>query len=59
MTQIAPIHFARIMTLPEAERADLLEFLGATIVPDEQVDRLIARVSLEVKREGARLIAQN
>jgi len=38
------------MSLPDSERTDLLEYLGATRVPTSQIDRLIVRVSEETKR---------
>lgn len=47
---IQPEHFARIMRLPQAERADLLDFLGATPVGDRQIDALIIQVRHQSKR---------
>lgn len=35
--------FLRIMRLPERERADLLEFLGQTQLPQQELDLLITR----------------
>jgi hypothetical protein len=43
------------MSLPQGERDDLLEFLGATPVPSAQIERLIAEVSCQHKRLGQRL----
>jgi hypothetical protein len=50
MRAIQPEHFARIMRLPQAERADLLEFLGATPVGERQIDALIIQVRHQSKR---------
>lgn len=50
MSSIQPRQFARIMTLPQDERSDLLEFLGATPVPARQIDALIGQVSQMTKR---------
>jgi len=47
---IRPEQFARIMSLPQAARADLLEFLGATPVSDSQIDSLIVEVRQQQKR---------
>ena len=52
MNDLKPALFTRIMALPELERSDLLEYLGATPVSPAQVDRLIARVSIETKRHN-------
>ena len=38
------------MRLPQAERADLLEFLGATPVGERQIDALIIQVRHQSKR---------
>jgi hypothetical protein len=38
------------MRLPQAERADLLEFLGATPVGDRQIEALIIQVRHQSKR---------
>ncbi len=50
MRPIHPEQFARIMRLPQAARADLLEFLGATPVGDRQIDSLIVEARQMHKR---------
>ena len=44
MNTIDPMQFAKLMLLPDQARLDLLEFLGATPVADEQLDTLIGHV---------------
>lgn len=41
MTSIAPDVFTKLMTLPDGVRLDLLEFLGATPVGEQQLNQLI------------------
>ena len=55
MRPIDPDQFARIMSLPEGERVDLLEFLGATPVANAQIERLIVEVSRQHKKLGQSL----
>ncbi|MEO1678405.1 MAG: hypothetical protein AAFU80_09635 [Pseudomonadota bacterium] len=54
MRSIRPDQFARIMTLPQAERSDLLEFLGATPMADIQVEALIAQVGRDHRQSVLR-----
>jgi hypothetical protein len=42
LTTINPGLFARLMQLPAPARADLLEFIGATVVADPQLSAMIA-----------------
>jgi hypothetical protein len=42
---IHPNLFTQVMRLPEGVRTDLLEFLGATPVVDEQLRQMIADVT--------------
>ena len=50
MRFIRPDQFARIMSLPQAARLDLLEFLGGTPVSARQVDMLILTANQAHKR---------
>ncbi len=45
MRTINPGLFARIMRLPDAARADLLEFVGATPIADAHLADMIETVS--------------
>ncbi len=38
---IEPTLFARVMSLPEGPREDLLEFLGGSTVDDDSLEKLI------------------
>lgn len=58
MTTLDPRLFARIMALPQGERSDLLEFLGATPVPPGQIERLIMQVTAEMKRQSNRRVPE-
>lgn len=51
---IQPVLFTKIMALPEDEREDLLEFLGATPVTDSQLEGLIAQLAAKAATEAAR-----
>jgi len=55
--KINPSLFARLMCLPDATRADLLEFLGATPVGEthlsEILDTIAARLAGETRRAKA------
>ena len=43
--KIHPDLFARLMQLPQPDRADLLEFLGETPVADAELERLIDAIA--------------
>jgi hypothetical protein len=45
LVTIEPSNFARLMSLPQTQRHDLLEFLGATAMPMTQADTLLHLVS--------------
>jgi len=51
---IDPDLFAKLMSLPDGVRLDLLEFLGATPVGQEQLDSMIDEIesSIQHKRKG-------
>ncbi len=49
---IEPTLFARVMSLPEGPREDLLEFLGGSTVDDDSLEKLID--SLACQSEAAR-----
>jgi len=53
--EIEPVAFAQLMSLPQGDRRDLLEFLGATAFARTLTERLIARV--EGGRDTASLAA--
>jgi len=54
---IEPAVFARLMKLPHAARADLLECVAATGMPPRQIENLVDSLLREVKEkhlEGVR-----
>lgn len=53
MRTINPGLFARVMRLPDAARADLLEFLGATPIGDAQLSAVIDGIAERIKSERA------
>jgi len=54
MKAIDPDIFAKLMSLPDGMRMDLLEFLGATPVGEGQVAKIISEIerSIRQKRHG-------
>jgi hypothetical protein len=46
---IDPDLFAKLMSLPEMARHDLLEFLGATPVATEQLDKMIDDITHSIQ----------
>ncbi|MEM8580013.1 MAG: hypothetical protein AAGA38_15645 [Pseudomonadota bacterium] len=44
---IEPTLFARVMSLPEGQREDLLEFLGGSTVDDDCLEKLIDTMSCQ------------
>lgn len=60
MLAINPGLFARLMRLPQAARADILEFLGATPLGDAQLSAVIDSVVEHIRCEPAeRCLEQN
>ncbi len=51
MNTIDPDLFAKLMTLPEGIRLDLLEFLGATPVGEEQLNTLIGEIETMINQK--------
>lgn len=51
---IDPDLFNKLMTLPDVARLDLLEFLGATPVGEEHLNRLIHNIERSVKEKHSR-----
>ncbi|MCK4713135.1 MAG: hypothetical protein KAT26_09670 [Marinosulfonomonas sp.] len=51
MNTIDPDLFAKLMTLPEGIRLDLLEFLGATPVGEEQLNTLIDEIETMINQK--------
>jgi hypothetical protein len=45
---IAPDAFTRIMSLPQAARMDVLEFLGSTPLSQSQVDAIVDEAAARV-----------
>jgi len=57
---IDPDLFARLMSLPDGDRMDLLEFLGATPVAQEQVGILIEKIEkLSLEKKNLRAFSLN
>jgi len=56
MKAIDPDLFAKLMSLPDGVRLDLLEFLGATPVGEEQLTHMIDEIedSIRAKRNRRR-----
>lgn len=54
MNTIDPDLFAKLMSLPDGVRLDLLEFLGATPVGEEQLNTMIDDIenSIEQRRKA-------
>ena len=45
--------FARVMSLPDAQREDLLEFIGGSPVDEDSLEKLIDTLSCQPKGLGA------
>lgn len=50
MKNIEPYIFAKLMSLPDASRIDLLEFLGATPLGETQIQSLLSSVEGSIRR---------
>ena len=48
---LAPLLFARVMSLPAAAREDLLEFIGSATVDETRVPALIDEIATRLKRD--------
>jgi len=48
---IDPDLFAKLMSLPDGVRLDLLEFLGATPVGQEQLNSMIDEIEISIKQK--------
>ncbi|HGG65133.1 MAG TPA: hypothetical protein ENK34_11235 [Rhodobacteraceae bacterium] len=60
MNTIDPDLFAKLMSLPDGDRTDLLEFLGATPVGQEQLNTLIGEIENSIlDKRNARVAALN
>ncbi|TCO71519.1 hypothetical protein EV655_10610 [Rhodovulum euryhalinum] len=61
MRTIHPSLFNRLMRLPAGIRTDLLEFVGATPVADDQLERMLRDVDRVLENQrgmaGAELLA--
>lgn len=51
MKAIDPDLFAKLMALPDGERLDLLEFLGATPVGEDQLTRMIDDIEDSIRQK--------
>lgn len=51
MNAIDPDLFAKLMSLPDGVRLDLLEFLGATPVGQEQLNSMIDEIEISIKQK--------
>lgn len=51
MNTIDPDLFAKLMSLPDGVRLDLLEFLGATPVGQEQLNSMIDEIEISIKQK--------
>jgi len=54
MKTIDPDLFTKLMTLPDAARLDLLEFLGATPVGEDHLNKLIDDIECSVRDKRAK-----
>ncbi len=54
--QLAPSMFTRVMSLPENERADVLEMLGALIVDEAKLSEILEEITanLENRKDDIR-----
>lgn len=60
MNTIDPDLFAKLMSLPDGDRTDLLEFLGATPVDQEQLNTMIGEIENSIlDKRNARVAAVN
>lgn len=57
MKAIHPSLFTQLMRFPEHIRQELLEFLGATPVVDEQLRTMIAEVAQRIQDGGGEVSA--
>lgn len=48
---LAPLLFARVMSLPAAAREDLLEFIGGATVDETRVSALIDELAARVHQD--------
>ncbi len=50
MKKIDPDVFAKLMSLPDSARVDLLEFLGATPLGETQIKFLLSDLEASIRR---------
>jgi hypothetical protein len=49
--QIAPSMFTRVMSLPENERADVLEMLGALTVDEAKLFEILEEITMGLENQ--------